>query len=1155
MGSTNNEWLQHFLFIHTRKTQPDGRALYAYKCTKGKYEELHGLILKHFGQALQDRQPKLFDALFCLYAAETWRRNHEGGVWRWETVFQVVNQTTPHPQNIIYDWVENGLRYWQRPLIRSPQGREFLLTIACEGGLPLKLLQRESDSLNQYFRELLVEQQRQQHNPKFDLIFFARQSAVLRLPKSLHQEIVYRLSGELIQAIVNLQAKVCDADDPITALDKADKDWRKTLPLSLEDDTIEVLLHRLIRKAKDLAHVGLQHLRWRRRLIEKGQSWNLESYLELPDNVTGAALRGWTNRDKHLPRLRLFAQNSTGKETVARLTKTQGEGDSARYRLERLRPNGIRLVGPEAVTLPSLWLSNGDAETELPARGAVELGELPWLFVARGDEKEWLAEGSGRTKESRAWVLAPDKSVFHVMEGTCEIQGNTPQLQRTLYAIQGTVRFNLPSGESCLFQCSAEAESEEEWLLEGKTLDVALNPCPIFLGMPKLAALNAEGKRIAGRSGLLEWRPVNAPNANWSKDFLVCTGTVWLRGLDPNTQSLVFRRQANVLPASARVEIIKIGSHTEPGRIQLSGLKNASCYLPPQPDCTITLEQQGDTQEILCFADSQLQLTQFPLELCWPGCQKLTLILPFPCEGAAFVQGGQVIGKGQTIALGRLGAITAVAQSPNNGKFWLEATVKSDEVSSIQRKLWLRETLKTIETGRAIFDLHRWQERLSSLLSMTCKLDATACLEIHTLNGTVITKLDVARFDVEFIPDKDYRRVILPAGQVNCLEEDWQNRVTVKMIPLWNPSEKARELLKMCDEDLTAWQVPDDLRPGPWWILGCDGDWARFRPLLWVIPGEGETITDASTLNSSLAQAICSDNESRPQRMIELVKTLAHDPAHSDWPQVFEYFKLAQSYPASALNLLPALARSPEAMALALILSSEDQFESVWSLAYQLPFSWHLLPIRSWRAAIERYFDWLRIVLKDVDTEGSMLLGIFEKFRQRVVSRQAFFTPLCDWIQKSLFPQSIINGSELGLARTLPSFFEEKIKSSEQDLQGRRIQDEKWTPGPTVLQMAALPDFPENRRYLNLNTSYRAVRCAPFVAARFSLQGLRQAEQYTGAGAWFANYIGLQTNACSEELLFELRQLRDFDREWFDEVFAIALCLGLAQFTNTGNLQ
>ena len=61
--------------------------------------------------------------------------------------------------------------------------------------------------------------------------------------------------------------------------------------------------------------------------------------------------------------------------------------------------------------------------------------------------------------------------------------------------------------------------------------------------------------------------------------------------------------------------------------------------------------------------------------------------------------------------------------------------------------------------------------------------------------------------------------------------------------------------------------------------------------------------------------------------------------------------------------------------------------------------------------------------------------------------------------------------------------------------------------------------------YAHLNPEYRPVRYAPFIAAHLSLNGI----------------------APSERLIYELRLLRAFDREWFDSVHAVALTLGLAQ--------
>lgn len=1128
-----HECLNRFLCIHARQMKPDGRALYAYKCSEKSYDSLKEQARACIGAALKGTPLSCFEALFCLYAAETWRRRHAGGVWTWETVFGEIGMATPVNQALIREWVSKGLQWWRRDILKSRQGHsEYLVTIACEGGLPLRLLQQENASLSRYFRELLTDYHRQRQGAGSEITVLA-QTAAIHLPKSLRQDIVYHLSGQLIQAIVELQSQVVDADDPLAALERQNEKWRNALPLPVEDDTVKALLGNLVRQAKDLARgtrdlarSEQQRLRWQRRLVQQGHEWMLERHLELPIIVTGRSLIAWTNSHSKLSvRLRLLLQGLAGMEPVALLTRTQGEDETARYRCEVRSKKGICSVGQEAAMASQLWLSDGNTKTELPVAGGETLGDLPWVFVEHDKTLEWLAEGAVQTRTEWAWVLVPDQTTVATTDGDYELKGEIPALNRKLYLIYGTVRFILDESELCEVRCSAESDRVEEFSLKGSCLTGVLNERPVFREMPGLTAVQPDGTEKPVDSAL-EWRPIHATEGVWRTDTASCAGKVWIRYLDPGTGGLCFRRQVEVLPARARIDVARIGANSESGLIHLSGLAGVAVSIPPQAGFRFRIETHEDTVEIACSADTGLAIMQFPLELRWADGRFLKLILPFPCQGAAFVRGGEVLSHKQPVALGRLGAIQAVAQSPQGGGgYWLEATVRADADTDLHHQLWLRTSLTPTGNGRAIFELHRWQERLDSLLAMSRNLDAQATLEIHDRMGTVLACLKVARFDMVLVPDKPRNRVILKADALERLEEGWESRILVKMIPLWNPAQDPRVLTRDDEESVVAWRVPEGLESGPWWILGCDGDWARFRTLLWVIRNVEATGDLEICPASPLVLAICAPDETRPKRMRELVNALTENPDHPDWPQIFEYFKLARIYPASSMNLLSELARNPEAMALALIRSSEEDFDAVWSLAHQLPFSWHLLPAQSWRSAAERYFEVLRTALGENDAEGSILFDLFDRFRQRVTSHQTFFKSLCDWIQESLFPEHRVDGNELGLARRMPQFLEKNIQEAERELQTRHIDGEEWTRGPRSLEIVNEPGFPNKRGYVNIGRPFRPVRCAPFVAV----------------------YLNVHNRICPEDLLFELRQLRDFDQEWFDTVFAIALCLGLAQ--------
>lgn len=99
------------------------------------------------------------------------------------------------------------------------------------------------------------------------------------------------------------------------------------------------------------------------------------------------------------------------------------------------------------------------------------------------------------------------------------------------------------------------------------------------------------------------------------------------------------------------------------------------------------------------------------------------------------------------------------------------------------------------------------------------------------------------------------------------------------------------------------------------------------------------------------------------------------------------------------------------------------------------------------------------------------------------------------------------------------------ITEAEQNLQGRHDSEEQYPEGPQIMRWTDKSGFSHEFNYKHLAKPFRPIRCAPFVAAHVSLEG----------------------QAYDEKLLFELKIVRDFDREWFNSAYAFALCLGLSK--------
>jgi hypothetical protein len=322
---------------------------------------------------------------------------------------------------------------------------------------------------------------------------------------------VFKLSGDLIQSIIQLQEQVADATDPITSLDRVQPKWREKLPLPVEDTTVEALLRNLVGQARTLALTERQ--RWRCFLVRRGEQWSIEQHLEVPSTVTGVSVQDWSGWDDPPMRMRVLLHTPEGIEAIALLTRLQGMGEQAIYRCEGLRRGGVRLLGNAATAGAQLLLSNGTTEVALPMLGGHALGPLPWVFVERGAHWEWYGEGSVRCRDASVRFLVPDAGRCVEIDGVWNPLGSAPELQRVLYAINGTVEWQHPELGTCQIRCASQDTSEESFVLDGKLLPSVLNLHPPFLGLPSLSAIGRDEVRRRIDAARLEWRPLDAPES------------------------------------------------------------------------------------------------------------------------------------------------------------------------------------------------------------------------------------------------------------------------------------------------------------------------------------------------------------------------------------------------------------------------------------------------------------------------------------------------------------------------------------------------------------------------------------------------------------------------------------------------------------------
>ncbi len=261
------EWLSKLLH-RAGVEKPDGRPLYQYRITDEEFEMLRSALSDITDQAGINNALKysLFSSAFVIYGAEWWRRHYSGN-WRWEDIFRSfgadVSQLAPNQRGYL---VETGLRRWKRKVRTTNNYRNFLGSVAIEGGLPLKQMVKASgwlhSTLGQITRRFV-----KLGEDGFEPGYVVRQYAHY-FPQTYRREEVYEILGDMVSAAVSLKKTydLISKDDPILWLNRNVPEWREQFPLPVDDDAGNVILTEMVRTAvsseQDINAVCIEGVRY-----------------------------------------------------------------------------------------------------------------------------------------------------------------------------------------------------------------------------------------------------------------------------------------------------------------------------------------------------------------------------------------------------------------------------------------------------------------------------------------------------------------------------------------------------------------------------------------------------------------------------------------------------------------------------------------------------------------------------------------------------------------------------------------------------------------------------------------------------------------------------------------------------------------------------
>lgn len=1079
-------------------TEPDCRPLYAYRVTEAELRDLRRVIEEALRWTADPGREA--SAALCLYLAEKFRQNHASGPWEWNTALDGL-ATGREGYPWLYEVIGRGFDFWRRPIHDSGERTQWLVSIACEGGLPLGLLKREGTHLHRYFSRVLRDVEQYSGMRARDAAEYWREE----VPETLRYETAYQLAGDLVEAVAAARRLVAGAPDPIATLEQKDSAWRSRFPLRIEEGLARRLFEGLMREPRGVSvsaepRVLVQTILRGRETFRLDRQGVLAS--EVSARILGEQLGVAVSELEGRFRLALVAGQASP-IPFARATKRTG---SDTYRIDILGGRMSDVMSQEdlagGVELSKLCRGRSTPRVAVPGGDALP-ADLPWVFAdtPEGDDRVLLAVGGHAARAPSLVVVLPaDWSVESGRNETlCE---SGPVGRRVVRITESAV---LSSGsDSVDLRVGQEADEEGPvFVLQGERRSFDRLAAFVWSGAPDVCRVTERGP-IPISVDQVEWRTANGKS--WSPYSAHCIGDGWVRVVDEGRT--LFKARAPILPEGASLQS-RIGDRE--GDLILRGVD--ARIVRPQPLEGVEFEQlrhAGETVVRCRAARDDVEIGgRITLQAVLAAGARIDLEAPVPFRQVAFVgRDGTVYPDNHRVCLDDLiGARARALGAGVRDKWFVQACGRSGkvvvgELDGDCQELVLDTALTTIR----------------QFFAEDADLDRVVELELVKLGvGCRPRRLRVSRFETRLEPDTSGQFVVIDeASRDRRRPED----LDVSLIPISCPSQEIGPLPAGLFPH--SWELDVAAHgAGPWLVVGRKGERLLSRPRLIQDPGGS-----IPPLELALAAGFREIVRLRPGMIDEALDRyldeLGNDFGHRGWDELGEYIDSLGDLPAMTFRVIESLSRKPHVAALAAIryVDLPDRWGRMWYGLEELPFSWATTPIVAWFSAARALKRWAESLpsIAGLDIgDGDRFAGFLERLRERAESRLPSVKPLVELVLFSLADAPA--GEALACAST-PQGMRDLVEQFYGLCNGLRVRHSgvdaadwpRLDRSPRELVRECGVEVPEAEWIEPTDARYDHVVNAPVAAA----------------------HLVVGSGRCVPAVSARLMLSRSFDEEWFD---------------------
>lgn len=880
----------------------DGRWLYRYRLTGEAFAQMQEDLARKTAAGLEQGHAP---ALFVLWASEWFRRCYRGGGHRWGELAAALG--IAEDQALFRRITAAGLRAWRRPVIAGGAGREYLGSLAREGGFPTAALEDGGGwalgVLKAVVAPLLAEAAAGEDR--------ARELAALqkpRLPQLFRDDEFVALCADLALAIVTLRR---EADGPAAAVDLPviawlelhRPGWQARLPLSTSDEAAELLVERLM-KVEAVSGAAVKVERFLQRAADG--VWHEAARVTLDGALDSGATRAL---DAAHGRLRVFAAGELARSLPGELAllEAPAEEEIAWTARSTRRARGIHPV-PFAAAIELDLRSGEQRVTRIemaggkPRRGALIVTEVAEGTPAQPTLLRVVGSGSGKYRADTVVLQAPadwrvDATGGEEVESIGRGVGDTG-----LWRISGGAFVTAPDGDRFRLLCGQPQDEPARIELIGSRPAWAevSGDVDLFVG-PTLARIGGTGSLCQRQIGARGWSavaggtlPLGHYEIGWRRDGIV---------LD--------RRRIAILPAAA--DVTRTGSPHQPA-YRLSGF--GLCVLDPDEGAPVRVVSDAEWRA----KPTRTVVHWFTAQLEWPEGPPLPVRINHPTAASIARWDGAILPNQTRFTLADLPDLVAVNQGPVQ---MVGELVQGGR--RVAEMTW--EVVDELPMASIAADL-------ASLL-LPASIDAEVRLGMH---DGIETWWRVRQFAVELAIKES--AVLAPRGVVA------QGAQLVGRA-LGRPDEEVSFGAYSLLTDANHRPFPLPSLAGDWLIYLRAGDLVLSRPRF----HRGDSAADP---RGALGQAMTLPQGTVLDNALLDVLALAADDDDAGAAALAEVQALVASLhglPPATFRVLELLVRRPGVLARLAMSAAPDARDAVLALSDALPFAWCAIPRAHWQAA------------------------------------------------------------------------------------------------------------------------------------------------------------------------------------------------------------